>query len=222
MRILKVVSSPPPAPTTDDQLAERLARLQQRRQPTRPTAATGDGKHPAPARRTRRHPAAGARAAALLLTLATTGGLGALFARMNSAQAASQAFAALPAPIPTGGASASTAATGSPATTGSTTTAATQAFNGPVVDTRYGPVQVQAQITDGAVSDVAVIAYPDSDGKSRSINARALPQLRTEVLTAQQANVDTVSGATYTSSGYRESLQAAIDEARAAGATSIA
>jgi uncharacterized protein with FMN-binding domain len=67
-----------------------------------------------------------------------------------------------------------------------------------------------------------VVQYPDGDSKSVRINSRALPTLRTEVLTAQSAEVDTVSGATYTSDAYARSLQSAIDEARAAGATQIA
>jgi uncharacterized protein with FMN-binding domain len=65
------------------------------------------------------------------------------------------------------------------------------------------------------------VQYPDTDNKSVRINSRALPTLRTEVLTAQTANVDSVSGATYTSDGYVSSLQSAIDQARAAGATTI-
>jgi uncharacterized protein with FMN-binding domain len=196
-------TSPDAAPTSDDQLAERLARLRQRRQPA-DTAQRST--------RPRRHPAAGARAAALVLTLATTGGLGALFANLSSAQAASQAIGALPAPVPTG---AST-------TAAMATAAAPQAFDGRLVTTKYGPVQVQVQISGGTIADVAVVAYPDTDRESRSINATALPRLRTEVLAAQSAAVETVSGATYTSTAYSQSLQSAIDAARAAGATSIA
>ena len=64
---------------------------------------------------------------------------------------------------------------------------------------------------------VAVEQSPDSDGKSVRINQRALPLLQSEALSAQSAKVDTVSGATYTSAAYAKSLQAAIDEARAAG-----
>ena len=45
----------------------------------------------------------------------------------------------------------------------------------------------------------------------------AAPTLRREALAAQSAKIDTVSGATYTSEGYRQSLQAAIDAAHAAG-----
>ncbi len=92
------------------------------------------------------------------------------------------------------------------------------AFDGHTIDTRYGPVQVQAQVRNGSLVAVAVVQYPNSDGKSVRINRRALPTLQSEALTAQSARVDTVSGATYTSNAYVKSLQSAIDEARAAGA----
>ena len=62
----------------------------------------------------------------------------------------------------------------------------------------------------------------NGDRKSVRINASALPELRSEALAAQSANVDTVSGATYTSNGYAESLQTALDAARNAGAPVIA
>ena len=91
-------------------------------------------------------------------------------------------------------------------------------FDGDTIDTRYGPVQVQAQVQDGSLVAVAVMQYPDEDGKSVRINQRALPELQSEALAAQSAQVDTVSGATYTSDAYVKSLQSAIDEARAAGA----
>ncbi len=77
---------------------------------------------------------------------------------------------------------------------------------------------MQAQIQNGSLIAVAVVQYPDSDGKSVRINQQALPQLQSEALSAQNAQVDTVSGATYTSNAYVTSLQSAIDEARAANA----
>ena len=201
----------------DEQLAARLARLQQRR---RPSLAAGEVPgRPGPARRTRRHPAAGSRAGALLLTLASTAGLGALFADLDSGRAAAQALTALPAPIPTATAG---SITGRDPAGIAVPSRFQQAFDGDRVVTRYGPVQVQAQFSNGSITEVAVISSPDGDGKSRAINARALPQLRTEALAAQQAKVDTVSGATYTSDAYGRSLQAAIDEAQAAGAASAA
>jgi uncharacterized protein with FMN-binding domain len=89
------------------------------------------------------------------------------------------------------------------------------------VDTRYGPVEVQISISNGELADITVLAYPDDERKSVRINASALPILRSEVLSAQSSDVDTVSGATYTSEGYLLSLQSALDEARAAGLTTI-
>jgi uncharacterized protein with FMN-binding domain len=58
-----------------------------------------------------------------------------------------------------------------------------------------------------------VIDYPSSNGKDQQINARALPVLVQETLDAQSADIDMVSGATYTSDGYTESLQSALDQA---------
>jgi uncharacterized protein with FMN-binding domain len=79
---------------------------------------------------------------------------------------------------------------------------------------------VQAQVQNGRLVSVAVLQYPNDDRKSERINARAIPTLQSEALSAQSADVDTVSGATYTSDAYVKSLQSAIDEARAAGAMS--
>lgn len=182
----------------------------------------------------RRGPAKVAKAGALLISCVSTGGLAALFAHLNQSSPTGAGLSALPAPIaatPHGGTTATatttpatTPAAAAPATTATESTATTAAagtvaaFDGDAVPTRFGPVQVQVQVTGGVVTDVAVIQYPDRDRKSVRINARALPTLRSEALTAQDANVDTVSGATYTSTAYADSLQSAIDQARAARA----
>jgi uncharacterized protein with FMN-binding domain len=63
------------------------------------------------------------------------------------------------------------------------------------------------------ISDVRALRLTDANGRSRRISADAAPLLRREALTAQSAQVDTVSGATYTSQGYQMSLQAALDQA---------
>jgi uncharacterized protein with FMN-binding domain len=118
-------------------------------------------------------------------------------------------------PAATTGATSATSATTAPTTPAAP---AVVAFDGDVINTRYGPVQVQAQVSSGSLVEVAVIQYPDNDRKSVRINERALPTLRTEALSAQSAQVDTVSGATYTSDGYATSLQSALDQAAAAGA----
>ena len=72
----------------------------------------------------------------------------------------------------------------------------------------------------GQISDVQILRYPDGDRKSVRINEAALPTLISEAITTQQADVSTVSGATYTSVSYRISLQSAIDAAKAASGIS--
>jgi len=83
------------------------------------------------------------------------------------------------------------------------------------VNTRYGPVQVQITVAGGLITDVQAVDYPDGNGRDRQINARAIPILVSETLDAQSAEIDFVSGATYTSDGYQQSLQSALDEAAA-------
>ncbi|GLW57451.1 FMN-binding protein [Kitasatospora phosalacinea] len=85
-------------------------------------------------------------------------------------------------------------------------------FPGSVVDTRYGPVQVQAVLTSGRLTDVTVLQQTEG-GRSTQIDAYALPRLKAEAMKAQSAHIDVVSGATYTSTGYAASLQAALDAA---------
>lgn len=91
--------------------------------------------------------------------------------------------------------------------------AASVTVNGTVSQTRYGPVQVQVTISGKKIVSVKALQHPSGNGQSDQINARALPQLSAEVLSAQSARINTVSGATYTSNGYTSSLQAALDAA---------
>lgn len=94
-------------------------------------------------------------------------------------------------------------------------TATTVTVNGAPADTRYGPVQVQITITNGRITRVDAIDYPQGGGRDQEINSQAIPQLDQETMQAQSARIDTVSGATYTSDGYRQSLQSALDAAHA-------
>jgi uncharacterized protein with FMN-binding domain len=96
---------------------------------------------------------------------------------------------------------------------GTGTAAASTTVTGDAASTRYGPVQVELTIANGTITDVTVVEYPDSDGKDQEINARALPILIQETVGAQGDSIDMVSGATYTSEGYLESLQSALDKA---------
>ena len=90
--------------------------------------------------------------------------------------------------------------------------------NGAPADTQYGPVQVQITVRSGRIVRADAIDYPQGGGRDQQINSQAIPQLDQETLNAQSAQVDTVSGATYTSAGYRQSLQSALDAAHRAGA----
>ena len=88
-----------------------------------------------------------------------------------------------------------------------------QTVDGPTIDTRWGPVQVEAVVSSsGQICNVDAIQSPDSHGKSVRINQQALPILHTEVMKAQSANINGVSGATITSVGYARSLQSILDK----------
>lgn len=84
-------------------------------------------------------------------------------------------------------------------------------IDGKLMQTGYGPIVVEITVTDNKIADAQAVTYPDSGGRTRSINSNALPILRTETLKAQGANIDGVSGATHTTDGYVSSLQSAID-----------
>jgi uncharacterized protein with FMN-binding domain len=89
--------------------------------------------------------------------------------------------------------------------------------DGGVVDTQYGKVQVRVVVTGGQLADVTALHLTDSSGRSVAISAQAAPILRQEALTARSAQIDLVSGATFTSEAYVQSLQSALDAAAAHG-----
>jgi uncharacterized protein with FMN-binding domain len=84
---------------------------------------------------------------------------------------------------------------------------------GSVVQTRFGPVQVQVTIAGGRITDVTALQLPNDRQRSAEISQIAEPMLRSEALTAQSAQIDLISGATYTSDAYAQSLQSALDQA---------
>lgn len=129
---------------------------------------------------------------------------------------------ASPSPTASASASASSGSSGSSSTESTQTSAPASSsgltdgtFTGQAASTRFGPVQVQITVSGGAITDVQVPQYPSENGRDQQINARALPILVAETAQAQSAQIDMVSGATYTSTGYRTSLQSALDQARA-------
>jgi uncharacterized protein with FMN-binding domain len=84
---------------------------------------------------------------------------------------------------------------------------------GQAIQTQYGTVQVQLQVRGTKILDVSFLQLTADDPRSQMINDQAGPILLQETLAAQNANIDTVSGATYTSEGYLQSLQSALDAA---------
>jgi uncharacterized protein with FMN-binding domain len=86
-------------------------------------------------------------------------------------------------------------------------------FTGSAAETPYGTVQIRIVVSGGQISDVKFIQMPNGEDRSRQITAMAESPLKTNTISAQSANIEFVSGATSTSFGYKESLQAALDKA---------
>ena len=210
---------------------------------TNPTSG-GFAGEASPARRPRkRHAAKGSRSAALTMSAMTTLGLAGYFQHAAAAQASispastptAASSAITTAAASTAGSASTTPATQS-ATTASTTTASTAAsatvttaatsqaastaladgtFVGATSTNKWGPVEVQITVAGGTITNVTTLQTP-TGGKSDSINQRAVPVLNASTLTAQSAKINSVSGATYTSTSYKQSLQSALDAAAAA------
>lgn len=113
-----------------------------------------------------------------------------------------------PAAVPAVPAAAGTSARARPAGAGYSGT-----VTGPVVQVKWGQVQVRATLAAGRITAVDVLRTPDENAHDRQVNAVAVPVLVRETLAAQSTRIDMVSGATFTSGGYVRSLQAALDRA---------
>ncbi|WP_405798041.1 FMN-binding protein [Streptomyces longwoodensis] len=143
----------------------------------------------------------------VLTTAATVSGIVLLLSLKPGSDPASAAAGAAPgAP----GAVQESAQGGAGAAAGSTVT-------GDAAQTQYGVVQVRLTVAGGKITKAEAVQAPKG-GRSDSVTADAVPKLNQEAVAAQGADIDAVSGATYTSAGYRQSLQSAIDKAKAAPA----
>ncbi|MEU4954012.1 FMN-binding protein [Streptomyces lavendulae] len=140
-----------------------------------------------------------------LTTTATVTGIVALLA-LKPHHGAHPAVSAQPAP----GTDPVSGATAGPGGAGRTGT-----FTGDVIDTRYGPVQIAVTMSAGRLTAVEVLQVPSGNRRDREIASYAVPRLTDEAIGAQSADIDAVSGASYTSEGYTRSLQSALDKARA-------
>lgn len=90
--------------------------------------------------------------------------------------------------------------------------ARTGTVTGDAVQTQYGTVQVRLTVSGGKITKAEAVRAPEG-GQSDRITADAVPRLNRAAVTAGSADIDAVSGATYTSAGYKQSLQSALDRA---------
>ena len=120
---------------------------------------------------------------------------------------------AQPAPTKSSKSTAKTQTASPAATTPTTTAGVSGTFKGDTSQTRWGPVQVQVTLTDGKITDVTTLQYPNGDRRSQSISSQVIPWLQDEVLQVQSAQINGISGATYTSGGFKASLASALQKA---------
>lgn len=215
----------------DPLLQQRLARLNGERSGTAlpPPKVAAPLPRPAsnkPGRRVK--PARTSKLSALAISATTTLGLTWAFAHQDGQTQASGLLTIATTPVAT----IATAATTTTPATAAATAAATTSTGVPPSTTvagiadgtyvgnsdrnRWGTVQVQVVYSGGQLTDVQILKYPNGDSNSVRISQIALPRLVSEAVSARSAEVNTVSGASYTSKSYRLSLQSAIDAARSA------
>ncbi|MFF3987017.1 FMN-binding protein [Streptomyces sp. NPDC001601] len=148
----------------------------------------------------------------VLATAATVSGVVLLLSLKPSSDPASASAA---------GAAPSAAAAGQESPQGGTGAAGSTTVDGNATQTQYGVVQVRLTVAGGKITQAQAIQAPKG-GTSDQKTALSVPQLNKETVAAQSANIDSVSGATYTSTGYKQSLQSALDKLKAASASSSA
>jgi uncharacterized protein with FMN-binding domain len=108
----------------------------------------------------------------------------------------------------------STSTSTAPPKPGSSSAAsAPKTISGPAIQTRYGVVQVQVVVSGQKIQNASFLQLTADDPRSAEINSQAGPILLQQTLSAQSSQIDGVSGATYTSQGYLQSLQSALDQA---------
>ncbi|MEU9152007.1 FMN-binding protein [Streptomyces sp. NPDC048417] len=147
----------------------------------------------------------------VLATAATVSGVVLLLSLKPSSDPASASAA---------GAAPSAAAAGQESPQGGTGAAGgATTVTGDATQTQYGVVQVRLTVAGGKITQAEAVQAPKG-GTSDQKTALSVPQLNKEAVAAQSANIDSVSGATYTSTGYKQSLQSALDKMKEAAASS--
>jgi uncharacterized protein with FMN-binding domain len=160
---------------------------------------------------------------ALIVGSGTIVGVAAVLALNPDGAATTAVASSIPASSGTTAGTSGTSGTGSSSassssgssSSGSTSTSGTQTVTGSTVDVGhgYGNIAVQVTITDGRIVDITALEVPQNDQRSAMISSRALPTLVQQAIAAQSSNIAGVSGASYTSYGFAESLKAALTAA---------
>jgi uncharacterized protein with FMN-binding domain len=141
----------------------------------------------------------------LTATVVGTAGVLAFHTHAPAAQTAAAAGVSRSGTTPRSTASAASPSSGHAAAVSGTAT-------GDAVATRYGNAQVRVTVKGGRITDIAAVQLQGGDPRSVQISSSAEPTLQQEALTAQTARIDAVSGATFTSASYDQSLQSALDK----------
>jgi uncharacterized protein with FMN-binding domain len=149
----------------------------------------------------------------LAATVAGTAGVLAFHPHAPAAPTATAATATTASAPASSSASKSTTASSAGSGSGSSGgTGGSGTATGDAIDTRYGPVQVRVTVKDGTITAIQGLVLTGDDPRSAEISSSAEPALRQEALSRQSAAIDAVSGATFTSAGYAQSLQSALDK----------
>src|SRR3954462_3107208 len=150
----------------------------------------------------------------LAATVAGTAGVLAFHPHASAAPTATAPTTAAPAAPPAKSTSSAPpgSGSGSSGSSGSSSSAVSGTATGDAIDTQYGPVQVRVTVKDGKITDIQGLVLTGNDPRSTQISSSAEPTLKQEALSAQSSAIDAVSGATFTSAGYAQSLQSALDK----------
>jgi len=105
-----------------------------------------------------------------------------------------------------------TPTTATPATTAPSADTTSRSATGQDVQYRYGEIELKVTEKGSRITDIQVVADQASDPRSEEINSQAIPLLQEQAMSVQSANVDGVSGATFTSEAYAQALQSALDQ----------
>lgn len=159
---------------------------------------------------------------AVLVGAGTVAGVAAVLALNPDAATSATAAGSTGSAVSSGSSSSGSSSSGSSSSasptsssSGTSSSSATTTYTGDAVDVGrgYGTVQVEVSVSGGRLVDVTALAVPQNDPRSASISQQAVPMLISQAVAAQSASIAGVSGATYTSDGFAQSLRSALVKA---------